>query len=304
VKRWVARLLAAVIVALLASASVYQFAPDVLIEARFAAERLRAGAVEHRRTVGDHAWAWIEAGEGPPVVVVHGFTGSKENWLPLLPHLVARHRVIAVDLPGWGESQRRDDADYSVPAQAARLVDFMAALGLERPVLVGHSMGGHIAGIVGTRHGDSISRLVLVDAAGVRFRANEFAQRVLSGLNPFNVDDRAGWDRLMGELFEQPPWLPPRVVDALVARNVANHAFHARVMDALRREPDVFLLERELPLLRAAPTVVWCAGDRVLDVSSVDAFRQVPGSRIAILEGCGHMPMMEVPEALAAAMAL
>jgi abhydrolase domain-containing protein 6 len=303
-KRLLARLLLAVVVVLLGTAAVYQFSPDLLIEARFAAERLRAGASEHRRVVGDHEWSWLEAGEGPPVVLVHGFSGSKENWLPLMPHLVARHRVIAVDLPGWGASQRREDGDYSIPVQAGRLVDFMGALGLDEPVLVGHSMGGHIAGIVGARHGDAISRLILVDAAGVRFRANEFAHRVLSGLTPFNVDDRAGWQRLMGDLFEQPPWLPPRVVDALVARNVANHAFHEKVIDVLRRGPDVFLLERELPLLRDPPTVIWCANDRILDVSSVDAFRYVPGSRIEILQGCGHMPMMEVPEALAAAMAL
>lgn len=303
-KRLLPILLAGVIVATVAAAALYQFQPDALIEARFAAERLRAGAGEKRLVVGDHEWRYLEAGDGPPLLLVHGFSGSKENWLPLMPHLVGRHRVIAVDLPGWGETTRLPDADYGIPAQAGRLVDFIAALGLQRPVLVGHSMGGFIAGIVGARHPDAVSALVLVAPAGVRFRANEFAQRVLAGQTPFNVADRAGWARLVGDLFEQPPWLPPRVVDALIARNVANHAFHDRAIEVIRRGDNAFLLERELPLLRTPLAVIWCEKDRVLDASSVDAFRYVPGARIELLPDCGHMPMMEVPGELAAAMRL
>lgn len=282
----------------------YQFAPDALIEARYAAERLRAGAVARRVQVGDHAWSYLEAGAGEPVLLVHGFAGSKEYWLPLLPHLPRDRRYLLVDLPGWGASTRVEAADYGIPAQAGRLADFITALGLGQPVVVGHSMGGHVAGILGTRHPDKVAALVLVAPAGVRFHANLFAQRVLAGQTPFNVDDRAGWARLSADLFERPPWLPPRVVDALVARNQANHAFHDRVIDVIRRGENAFLLEQEFPLLHVPLSVVWCEKDRVLDVSGAEAFRYVPGSRIALLPDCGHMPMMEVPAELAAAMAL
>jgi pimeloyl-ACP methyl ester carboxylesterase len=286
-----------------AGACVYQFRPAWLIEARFAAERWRAGASEHRVTVGDHQWAYLDAGSGPPVVLVHGFSGSKENWLPTMPYLEG-HRLIAVDLPGWGASTRLDGADYGVSAQAGRLADFIAALQLERPIVIGHSMGGHISGVFATRHPESLSALVLVASAGVRFRANEFAQRVLAGQTPFNVDDRAGWDRLLHELFEKPPWLPPRVVDELVARNVANHAFHDRIIDVIRRGDAAFQLERELALLKTPLSVIWCERDRILDASSVDAFRYVPGVRIVLLPDCGHMSLMEVPHELAAAIQL
>jgi len=296
--------LGAGLAALLAAGAVYQFAPDALIEARYAAERLRAGASEHTLRVGDHDWAYLEAGSGAPVVIVHGFAGSKEYWLPLLPHLPRERRYVLVDLPGWGRSTRIEGADYGIPAQAGRLADFITALGLERPLVVGHSMGGHVAGVLGTRHPDKVSALVLVAPAGVRFHANLFAQRVLAGQTPFNVDDRDGWARLSADLFEIPPWLPPRVVDALVARNQANHAFHDRVIDVLRRGENAFLLEQEFPLLRVPLSVVWCEKDRVLDVSGAEAFRYVPGARITLLPDCGHMPMMEVPAELAAAMAL
>lgn len=292
--------------AVVALGAVYQFAPDALIEARYAVERLRAGAGEHVLRVGDHDWSYLEAGDraGRPVLIVHGFAGSKEYWLPLLPHLPRDRRYVLVDLPGWGRSTRIEGADYGIPAQAGRLADFIDALGLQTPVVVGHSMGGHVAGILGTRHPDKVAALVLVAPAGVRFHANLFAQRVLAGQTPFNVDDRAGWARLAADLFERPPWLPPRVVDALVARNQANHAFHDRVIDVIRRGENAFLLEQEFPLLHVPLSVVWCEKDRVLDVSGAEAFRYVPGSRIALLPDCGHMPMMEVPAELAAAMAL
>ncbi|MFN7552554.1 MAG: alpha/beta fold hydrolase [Pseudomonadota bacterium] len=290
--------------AAVALAVIYQFAPDTLIEARYAAERLRAGASAHRIKVGDHEWSYLEAGAGAPVVIVHGFAGSKEYWLPLLPHLPRDRRYLVVDLPGWAESTRIDGADYGIPAQAGRLADFIAAMGLDKPVVVGNSMGGHVAGVLGTRHPDKVSSLVLVAPTGVRFHANLFAQRVLAGQTPFNVDDRAGWARLSADLFELPPWLPPRVVDGLVARNQANHSFHDRVIGVLRRGENAFLLEQEFPLLRVPLSVVWCEKDRVLDVSGAEAFRYVPGARITLLPDCGHMPMMEVPAELAAAMAL
>jgi pimeloyl-ACP methyl ester carboxylesterase len=283
---------------------VYQFKPEWLIEARYAGERLRAGASEQHIGVDDHDWAYLDAGSGPPLLLVHGFSGSKENWLPLMPYLVERYHVIAVDLPGWGASSRLDDGDYGIPAQVERLAAFIAALKLERPIVVGHSMGGHIAGVLATRHPELVSRLLLVDAAGVPFSSNDFAQRVLSGETPFNVDDRASWARLLGELFVQPPWLPPRVVDVLVSRNIANHAFHDRTIRAIAQGDAAFLLQRELPLLKAPLTVVWCERDRILDVTSVEAFRTVPKVRIELLSGCSHMPMMEVPRELAGAMRL
>src|SRR4249919_1396005 len=152
--------------------------PERVLDAEFARQRWLAGASQHTLQVDDHRWSYIEAGHGPLIVLVHGFTGSKENWLPLMRELAKTHRVIAPDLPGWGESERQASADYGPTAQAARLAEFLAAL-KERPVLlVGHSMGAQIAGLLLARQPDAAQRLVLMSAAGVRYQENEFGRAV------------------------------------------------------------------------------------------------------------------------------
>ena len=80
--------------------------PGWVLDAEYARLRWLAGAQEHTLVAAGHRWRYVESGEGPLVVLVHGFTGMKENWLPLMRELRADHRVVAPDLPGWGESER------------------------------------------------------------------------------------------------------------------------------------------------------------------------------------------------------
>jgi pimeloyl-ACP methyl ester carboxylesterase len=283
--------------------AVYWLRPEWLIEAEYRRLAALAGVSERRITVLDHEIALYEGGSGPPVLLVHGFSGSKENWLPLMRHLRAQQRVIAIDLPGWGESTRLPEADYGIVAQTERLYAIASALELGRFALVGHSMGGNIVGRYAAEYGNSVDRLVLVATAGVHFRENDFARRVLAGETPFNVNDRAEWDRLLADLFVVPPWLPDRAHQVLIERNIASHAFHDRVIEVLRREPDAFRLESEAARIRVPVAVLWCDRDRVLDVSSLDTLRPLlPQARYEVLTGCGHMPMMEVPREMAAAM--
>ena len=81
--------------------------PERVLDAEFARQRWLAGASVHTLRVGDHDWVYLEAGSGPLVVMLHGFTGAKENWLPVMRALAKTNRVIAPDLPGWGQSERQ-----------------------------------------------------------------------------------------------------------------------------------------------------------------------------------------------------
>jgi pimeloyl-ACP methyl ester carboxylesterase len=213
-----------------------------------------------------------------------------------------RYRVLIPDLPGWGESSRTEGADYGVAAQVERVVKLLDAWGIDRVHLVGHSMGGHIAGVFAARHPERVLDVVLVAPAGLHFKVTPFAQQILDGGTPFNVDTVPQYEALLHTLFEQPPWLPPRALQVLVDRNIANHAFHAATLDALKRGPDTFLLEASLADLPPLTRLVWCAYDHVLDVSSLEVVRQKrPDIPSEILDACGHMPMMEDPASTARA---
>lgn len=106
---------------------------------------------------------YIEKGEGPPILMIHGLGAQLGNFDTGLADDLARdHRVIAVDRPGMGWSDRPDDADASPRAQAALMVEVIEALGLEKPLIVGHSLGGAIAMCLALDAPEKISGLALL----------------------------------------------------------------------------------------------------------------------------------------------
>lgn len=291
------------LLALAAVAFVWLF-PAQTLKAEFARQRWLAGAEVKTREVDGQRWHYLEAGQGPLLVLVHGYTGSKENWLPVIGKLAEHSRVIAVDLPGWGESMPQPGADYGPLAQSRRLAAFLRTQ--EQPVdlLVGHSMGGMISGLTVEEHPDLVKRIVFMSSAGVRFKENEFARLVLKGGNPFAVYETESFqDFLSTYVFADAPYVPEPIAGAIVAARAANKDFEKTVFRQMRLGPEAFLLQERLPLITQPALLLWCDGDRIIDPSAAAVFAEgLPDSRTVMLKGCGHMPMMEQPAAVAAAL--
>ncbi|RKU03353.1 alpha/beta hydrolase [Burkholderia sp. Nafp2/4-1b] len=113
--------------------------------------------------IGGDRIHYVEYGSGPPLVFVHGLAGQWRNFAYLpLTRLAQHHRVILVDRPGAGRSLRGASSQANVFAQARTIAAFIDALKLDRPVLVGHSLGGAIALAVGLNHPERVSRLALI----------------------------------------------------------------------------------------------------------------------------------------------
>ena len=279
--------------------------PQWLLDSEFARQRWLAGAEVRTTQAAAHRWVYLEAGapDRPLIVLVHGFTGSKENWLPLMRRLGKTHHVIAPDLPGWGESERQASASYGPGAQVERLAAFLRRLPAKPVLLVGHSMGGQIVGLLSARHPELVARVSLMSSAGVKFAENEFGLAVLAGHNPFEVTTRAELHRYLAIVFDDPPFVPWPVDEALVRQRRANAGFEQQVLDAIGRGPEAFALEAELAKVQAPVLLLWCRNDRVIDVSAADIFhRGLPASRTVLLAGCGHMPMMAQPDNVASAL--
>ncbi|MFA6985904.1 MAG: alpha/beta fold hydrolase [Arenimonas sp.] len=277
--------------------------PGRVLDAEFARQRWLAGASVHTVRVGDHRWTYLEAGQGPLIVLLHGFTGAKENWLPLMRELARTHRVIAPDLPGWGESERRADESYGPSEQVERIAQFLRHFN-ERPALVvGHSMGGQFLGLLGARHPDRVGPIALMSSAGVRFEENSFGREVMAGRNPFEVRTRAELHRYLGIVFEDPPFVPWPADEAMVRKRRLDVQFEQKVLDSIGRGPEAFTLESEMGRIRAPVLLLWCRDDRVIDVSAAEIFhRGLAQSQTVLLAGCGHMPMMAQPGNVAAAL--
>ena len=279
-------------------------APEKVLQAEFARQRWLAGAEVREVQVAGHRWSVLEAGDPdkPLLVLVHGFVGSKENWLPLMRELGKTHHILAPDLPGWGDSERKPGADYGPVAQMQRLASFLRTLKRKPALLVGHSMGGQIVGLLAARQPDLVDRVGLMSSAGVRFEENAFANAVLAGENPYQVTSRAELKRFLGIVFTDPPFVPWPADEALVRRRRADAAFEQQVLEQIGRGPDALVLEDELGDIRAPVLLLWCRDDKVIDVSAADTFRRgLAQSTTVILSGCGHMPLMAQPRQVAEA---
>lgn len=287
--------------------------PWTLVRAEYARQRRALGLARRVADIDGLRWVYVEHAASAPgaatIVMLHGYTGSKENWYRLARRLRGRHRLVIPDLPGWGDSPRDPDADFGYAAQASRVAAFIrtliAATGNRPVVLLGHSMGGGIAAVVAARHPDLVARVGLLNASGVQFDDNPFGLDVLAGNNPFGVGDAESLERYLDVLFHDRgarppmPWPAPSIV---IARRRNDADFEQSILDRIGRGEEQFLPGEEAGNIRQPALLLWGAHDRVIDPSAMAQFAaRMPQARTVLLDGSGHMSLMEQPDAVAAA---
>ena len=122
----------------------------------------------------------------------------------------------------------------------------------------------------------------------------------LYGELPFDGDTREQLVAFGDYLFQQPPWIPPRVLDVLVDQNLGRRAFQSALFERLAQGEDAEGLLSRLPMIKVPTLVIWCNSDRVIDKAAMDdVLAGLPQARGVTLFGCSHMPMLEVPRELA-----
>lgn len=281
--------------------------PAVIIRAEHARARAMLGLHARSLVIDGQRWAYVERAAdqvvAATIVMLHGYTGSKENWYRLAARLRGRYRMVIPDLPGWGESEHRADADYGYAAQAASVAAFIRAISDQPVVLLGHSMGGGVAVVVAARYPQLIARVGLLNASGVEFKDNQFGLDVLDGKNPFGVRDAASLEHYLDSLFHvrkaRPPipWPASRIV---IAQRCRDGDFEQSVLDCIGRSETRFLPGELAAQIRQPALLLWGRQDAVIDPSSLDLYAaQMPQARKVLLDDCGHMSLMEHPDAVA-----
>ena len=150
-----------------------------------------------------------------------------------------------------------------------------------------------------------VARVGLLDAAGVHFEDNAFGLAVLDGRNPFGIEDTASMEQYMSVLFHERSARPPLPWPGAIAfvrhrRNEA--AFEQAVLDRIGRGDERFLPGDEAGHIRQPALLLWCRQDAVIDPSALDLYAaRIPQARRVLLDGCGHMSLMERPHAVAEA---
>jgi len=238
-------------------------------------------------------------------VLVHGLGASAEIWSGNLAALSSRFRVYAPDLPGFGRTGKPGWMDYSPAAYSRFVREFMAALGIGRAALVGHSLGGGVALRVILDEPERVERLVLVSSAGLgrdvslplRVASLPWFDRVffkpslavfIHFLHRLVYDPAAitpEFARMYYEMFFQPGSV--RTFTGILRAIATLRGARPGVLEDIRRG---------LATITVPALILWGRQDRILPVSQgVDAAGRIPGARLHIFERCGHMPNIEYP---------
>ena len=238
---------------------------------------------------------YLEAGYGQPLVLLHGLGGSAETMKPLLTVLARRHRVFVPDQIGFGGSDK-PLIDYRITTLVEFLHGYFERLGIERADLVGHALGARVASLYALKHPERIGRLVLISGAGYRPDLDEDAERALAfatigdarrALALAFADDGRATDAAAERLF--------------AARARSGSAWTvARLVESFRSD-DGFT--DDLSPIQAPTLIVWGRQDELAKVALAEkAHRQIKGSRLVLLDHCGHLPQDEQPKALESAL--
>ncbi|HEY3208994.1 MAG TPA: alpha/beta hydrolase [Actinomycetota bacterium] len=251
-----------------------------------------------RATVSGGQLAYADLGEGPPVLLLHGFPTSSFLWRREAWLLAQRMRVIVPDMLGYGRSEKPKDADLSEEAQAGYLRELLARLGIEELAVVGHDLGGAFAQMLALDHGPAVRAMVLVDSVcfeawpieGVKMlqgatpeqETQEFVESVIRLTFDLGISHQGRIDEATLRAYLE-PWLEDpgaffRATRAITGRGLAG------------REPELGALD--------IPTfVIWGEEDPFLDAALGERLGEtIPASTVALLPGCSHFVNEDAPQ--------
>jgi len=251
--------------------------------------------------VGDQFVHTEQMGAGEPVILLHGFGGSTYSWRKILPELARSHRVVAIDLNGFGYTERPKSAgSYTREGQERLVLGVLDALGIERAHFFGHSYGGGLSLFIASRHPERFLSLVLVDSSAPTYandrRSRAAALRPLSaffirtvGLRPRTVRKallHSYWDD-----SQVTPELVQAYFDRLRIEGVAD-AYYGLTAPTRDSAGPVEMEKIAIPTL-----VLWGAHDELISpAAGRRAVERMPNARFVLIENSGHVPMEETPE--------
>lgn len=294
-------ILVVLVVALLGGLTAFDYlAPYTAVRNGLALERGRASLELRQVAVDGLDIAYLEGGAGEPLILVHGFGADKDNFTRVASHLTAHYRVISLDLPGFGESSKPADADYTIDKQAERVHAFAQALGIERAHFGGSSMGGAIITAYALKYPKETTSLWLLGPGGLsKAFDSELGRRIQeTGKNPLLAQTPEEFPAIMEFVMSKPPFFPYSFKRVLGERAVADYPLHARIFAQLNdpKQPhptlDGLIKDIQVPTL-----VVWGNEDRALNYEAAQIYKaEMPRTQVIIREGIGHLPMVEEPK--------
>ncbi len=256
--------------------------------------------------VDGHRIAYLDVGQGPPVILVHGFGGSMWQWEYQQASLSASHRVVTLDLLGSGLSDKPDIA-YTPTDLLESLTHFMQALGVERASLVGNSMGAGLVIGMALAHPERVDRLVLIGGFPDHVKdklTSPLIKRTLDTWAPVwlvslgnRLVGRGPTETVLREIVHDPSLLTPAVIE----RSYQNRKRSGFIPPLMAQAGNLPLWEegfaKRLGEIRQQTLILWGAEDKVFPLQvGKDLHQVITGSTFTAIPGAGHIPQWEKPD--------
>ncbi|XP_062264703.1 monoacylglycerol lipase abhd6-A-like [Platichthys flesus] len=288
----------------------FLFWPGAMLKAYNWFIRRRLGLVVRYSYSGSYRFCYSSrgtpGGATPSLLMLHGFSGNKDMWLPFLKFFPKNLHLVCVDMPGHGGTSRTSVEDYSSQGQVARIHQFVQSIGLDkRPFhLLGISMGGHIAGVYAACYPAHLSSVTLMCPSGLDFpKDSEFITHLKEweanqkedgiALIPTTIQELKNMLRLS---MHAPLNLHRQVLKGFLDNRIPDNSFFKEVLTELSGEKSRYSLQENMHRITAPLQVIWGKEDRLLDVSGAGVLQAAqPGCRVELLDDCGHTLMLERP---------
>jgi uncharacterized protein (TIGR00369 family) len=250
--------------------------------------------------------AYLRKGQGPAIVLLHGIPSSSYLWRDVIDPLSATFDVLAPDLLGYGDSDKRLDADLSIAAQARYMVAFMESIGVHQAAVVGHDIGGGVAQLMATDEPQRVARLILIDSVV----DNNWPVADIARLK------EPVWDQIMVNLdlrdglrkgLEAGIVTEGRVTDELVDewtrpfQDLGGRRAYLRAARALNNR-DLTSRSRHVQEVETPTLILWGANDKFLEPRWADTLKhKLRDTTVEIIEPGGHFLPLDRPDAVAEA---
>jgi pimeloyl-ACP methyl ester carboxylesterase len=247
---------------------------------------------------------YLRGGSGTPLVLIQGFGADKDNWNRVSGYLIEHFDVIAIDLPGFGNSTSNIGLEYDVFSQVSRLKKILDVLEIRKFNLAGSSMGGYIAGNFSARYPGRVKNLWLISPFGVvGSEKSEMFTAIKNGQNPMVLPrTELEFIQLLDFLFVEPPYIPEPIVKHLAMKAEQRVELNTKIYEQIHRMKNREAhpespLDEVLKNYNGPVLVTWGEKDRVLHISGANILKKIiPQVQVNIMANVGHLPMIETPQ--------
>ena len=249
---------------------------------------------EHWEKINNIRIRYLESGKGKDkhLLFIHGLGSAADRWMNIPKVLSSDFHCIAIDLPGFGESDKSPDVDYTINFFREFIVLFLKKISvlLEETCIIGHSLGGYIASEIAVQNG--AKQLVLIDSSGMLNQTTPILDEYQkAALNPNEQNVRSAFEKMVAV----PDRIPTALVDGFIRRINMNHSKHA-FESTLKNSVNTQIGLHRLGKISIPTLIIWGIHDAVIPLEHSHFFKNsIANSKLEIIDDAGHAPFAEKP---------